>query len=149
MVEITKFTKDYSMALTLMMAEFYDSDAVMHEVDSDNFEKTINMLIHGTPFQDCFVFVEDGRAVGYALIAITYSNEAGGMVAWLDEFFINDDMRGKGIGKKFLEFMKGQYGEFGRFRLEVEDGNDKAEALYKMFGYQVMPYKQMYQELKK
>lgn len=148
LIEIKTFEKKYQQDLKTMMAQFYSSDAVMHTVDPKYFDLTINLLLQKTPFQQCFVCTYDDNVVGYALIAITYSNEAGGMVAWLDELFIDSAKRGQGIGKLFLSFMQQEYKDFGRFRLEVEDDNERAKSLYRSFGYEMLPYQQMYRELK-
>lgn len=146
-MEIIQFEQQYSQILKSMMSAFYNSDAVMHAIDENNFEKTIQILCDKSPLQECFLFMSGVEAVGYALVAITYSNEAGGRVAWLDELYVASSHRGHGCGKMFLNFMNNHYADFARFRLEIEHSNYRAEALYNSIGYENLPYKQLYQEI--
>lgn len=81
--------------------------------------------------------------VGYFLIAITWSNEAGGMVIWLEELFFKETSRGKGYGTQVFAWVEKEYPNAKRFRLEVTEENERAIALYKKLGYRELPYCQM------
>lgn len=141
---IIEYQEHYASQLKNLMIEFYNSPAVMHSVDSQHFNMTIDLLNSQSPFQECFLFLDNDNVIGYALVAVTYSNEAGGMVAWLDEFYIMSEFRGKGIGGKFLEYVDNRYGNFARIRLEIDSDNTKAERLYISNGYKLLPYKQLF-----
>ena len=87
---------------------------------------------------------------GYGLVSLTYSNEAGGLVVWLEELYIRDFARGFGLGTELIGYIENQYRDQAvRFRLEVEEENHAAVRLYRRKGYTSLPYAQMVKELPK
>ena len=136
------------LTLIDLMNEFYHSPAVLHPVPEDNFYKTADLILAGTPYADAYLFEVDGQIAGYALTAKTYSNEAGGLVLWLEEVYIRPTFQGRGIGGRFLQFLSEEYPEeVARLRLEVAEGNDGATRLYRRAGYQDFEYHQMIRDL--
>ena len=70
--------------------------------------------------------------------------EAGGLTVWLDEFYVREKYRGKGLGKSFLDFFLEIYsGKAARLRLETEPDNKRAAALYASYGFTPLDYRQM------
>lgn len=127
-----------------MSEEFYATDAVLHPVPKRNFEKTFDLLLTGSRYADAYLAEEDGKTVGYALLAFTWSNEAGGMVVWGEELYIRPPYRGKGIGNAVISRIFKDYGDKAvRFRLETEDSNTGARRLYQRIGFHDLPYRQM------
>lgn len=83
-------------------------------------------------------------------MSLTYSNEAGGLVVWLEELYIRDFARGFGLGTELIGYIENQYRDRAvRFRLEVEEENHAAVRLYRRKGYTSLPYAQMVKELPK
>ena len=126
-----------------MCRKFYDSDAVLEPVSDENFRKTFDLLLAGTPFASAFVFEEGEEVVGYALLARTWSQEAGGEVIWIEEIMVLPEFRGMGLGTEFFAFLEQRYPQVRRFRLEVEDENEGAVRLYQNLGFSWFDYKQM------
>ncbi len=127
-----------------MAKKFYDSDVVLSPVPAKNLEKTFSLLIEGSPFADAFIFEEEENIIGYALLARTWSQEAGGEVIWIEEIYLEPAARGKGYGSAFFHFLKEKYAPCAkRFRLEVEKENEGAVSLYKRLGFDFFPYDQM------
>ncbi|HEX3018332.1 MAG TPA: GNAT family N-acetyltransferase [Caproicibacter sp.] len=127
-----------------MSKDFYHSDAVLGPIPGGNFEKTFQVLLSGSPFADAYIAEKDGAAAGYILLAVTWSNEAGGMAVWLEEIYVRPEFRNTGLGGQMIREVLEKYGEkTARFRLEIEDSNTGAKRLYKRIGFEELPYRQM------
>ena len=81
---------------------------------------------------------------GFALLALTYSNEAGGIVVWLEEIYVKPEHRCKGITGEFFKFIEKEYADVARIRLETEPDNERAVRLYERNGFTKLGYSQMY-----
>lgn len=76
---------------------FYKTPACDHEIPQQNAERTFELLLHGTPYADCLIAEdENGQPCAYCLLALTWSNEAGGLCVWLEEIMVDDERRGQG-----------------------------------------------------
>ncbi len=122
-----------------MATDFYSSPAVLHSIPQKHIEDTAKTVLCGTPFADIYVFEEAGCLVGYGLLALTHSQEAGGTVCWLEEIYTKPAVRGKGVGGAFIEFIKENV-PAARYRLEVEPDNMRVKALYRRHGFSEMGY---------
>jgi ribosomal protein S18 acetylase RimI-like enzyme len=77
------------------------------------------------------------EAIGYAVLTLGYSLEFGGRFWLLDELFIRDEQRGRGVGGQVLRRIE----EAGRalglhaIRLEVSRTNGRAQDLYRRAGF--------------
>ena len=75
-------------------AAFYRSSACDHAIPPQNAERTFELLLHGTPYADCLIAEDDdGAPCAYLLLALTWSNEAGGLCVWLDELMVDETVR--------------------------------------------------------
>ena len=134
--------KDRELYLQLT-EEFYHSAAVLHAVPRTYMEKTFEEITSSGVYAEGF-FICDGEEVcGFALISKSFSQEVGGKVVWLEEIYLRENSRGKGLGKEFFSFFKKKYASAWRLRLEVEPDNVKAQKLYESLGFQELGYKQM------
>ena len=83
----------------------------------------------------------EGQPVGYLVLTICYSLEFHGRFVLLDELFVAEPYRGRGIGAQALAFA----GEFCRIqglraiRLETAWQNSRAIELYRRAGFEVDP----------
>ena len=126
---IREFTSQDRKLYVEMASEFYHSPAVLHPVPDAFFER--------------------GEPAGYGLTAKTFSQEAGGYVIWLEELYIREQFRSRGLGSEFFAYVEKKYaGQAARFRLEVEEDNVRAISLYKRLGYEVLDYTQMIKEIR-
>lgn len=133
-----------------MAHEFYHSPAVLHSVPDAYFAHTFDEYLNHEAYVGCYILECDGEYAGYGLTAKTFSQEAGGYVYWLEELYVREAYRSKGFGSEFFRYMEEQREEgVTRFRLEVEDDNVRASALYKRLGYEYLEYRQMIKEFQK
>ena len=78
-----------------------------------------------------------GEAVGYVALCFGYSIEFRGRDAFVDEFFLVDSARGKGLGSRALERVKAEARALGiaALHLEVARDNARARRLYEQWGF--------------
>ena len=122
--------------------EFYNSDAVIKPVPQHYFENTFQEMMRSNVYAEGFLLMADGTVQGYALIAKTFSQEAGGLAVWIEELYVREKYRSRGLGSEFFEFVQREI-PAARYRLEVEPENERAVALYRRKGFEVLPYRQM------
>ena len=139
---IRRYEASDRRTVTEMLDEFYHSPAVLHPIPRAHFEKTLNAAEAGNPCVRLYVIESGGRPAGYALLALTFSNEAGGDVVWLDEIYIRPEFQGKGLGNEFFDFFEKEFASAARLRLEVEADNDGAVRLYERRGFRPLEYVQ-------
>ncbi len=140
------FNGDRELFIALVR-EFYRSEAVIHAIPEESIEATFCELMRSDEYAECFILELGGNAAGYALIAKTFSQEAGGKVAWIEELYVRPEFRGMGLGSAFLREFENLSKDVKRLRLEIEPANARAEELYKRCGFSALGYKQMYKEL--
>ena len=130
-----------------MAHDFYHSPAVLYPIPDSYIERTFEDCMNGGTYALGYILESEGQTAGYGLVAKTFSQEAGGYVYWLEELYILDDYRSKGLGSEFFAYVE-EHKEEGvtRFRLEVEDDNVRAAALYERLGYKPLAYNQMVKE---
>ena len=122
-----------------MATDFYNSSAVLSPVPSAHFELTFEELIKSNTYAEAFIFEEDNEIAGYGLIAKTFSQEAGGIVIWIEEIYVKNEFRNQGIGSEFIEYIK-EHIPAKRYRLETEPENTKAQELYIRHGFEHLEY---------
>jgi acetyltransferase, GNAT family len=78
----------------------------------------------------------------------TYSVEAGGITIWIDELFVLEEYRSKGLGRELFKYIE-ENGDkkLRRIRLEVELENGRAISLYKKMGFEPAPYDGMWKTI--
>lgn len=143
---IRKLEKSDRKLYVEMATEFYSSDAVLHSVPEENFQKTVDEALSSDTYAEIYLFEHEGKTAGYGLTARTFSQEAGGYVVWIEEIYIREEYRSKGIGKEFFSFLHNKEKSAARLRLEVEEENVRAVSLYEELGYEKLDYIQMIKE---
>ena len=125
-----------------MAQNFYNSDAVSHQIPKENFVKAFDAAINKNPFIKLYILESDGTTAGYASIAVTFTTEGGGNTLWLDELYIKPEHRGKGLGRGLIEFLK-KDDDIKRIRLEITPKNERAKKLYVSEGFVPCEYSQL------
>ena len=76
--------------------------------------------------------------VGYIIISLGYSVELGGIEGFVDEFFIREKVRGRGMGSEVLTTLLPALKDHGikALHLEVARENESAQRLYKRAGFE-------------
>ena len=129
-----------------MMRGFYASEAVHTNGSEKVFNNDVDACVSDNPFASGYVFTrEDGSICGYSMLAHSYSTEYGRPVIWIEDLFIEDDARHKGLSDMLFDLVKEKYPDHIH-RLEVEETNLRAIRTYKKNGFTTLPYAEMIRE---
>ena len=139
---IRNMTAADKSAVLDMMRTFYASPAVLSNGSEEIFENDIENCINDCPYLEGYVFTADETLQGYAMIAKSYSTEFGKPCIWIEDLYVQETFRGRGIGSAFLTFIAEKYPNC-LLRLEVEEENEKAIRAYEKNGFSVLPYMEM------
>jgi GNAT superfamily N-acetyltransferase len=84
------------------------------------------------------ICVNESDAVGYVVLAFGYSLEFDGRDAFVDELFVLEQHRGRGLGGRALRFVEETCASLGvrALHLEVDRGNARAQAVYRKAGFE-------------
>ncbi len=129
-------------AVINMMRGFYASDAVLTNGSDEIFFSDANECVSDSPYLEGYVFENENGIQGYAMCAKSFSTEFGKRCIWIEDLFIKEEYRGKGIGSEFLSFISDKYSQCV-IRLEAEAENERALHVYEKAGFEVLPYTEM------
>lgn len=122
-----------------MMRVFYTSPAVLSNGSEEIFLNDIENCVNENPYLEGYVFEDGGEILGYSMIAKSFSTEFGKPCMWIEDIYLKEEHRGRGIATEFFKFIEEKY--TGRiFRLEAESENERAIKVYEKCGFEVLPY---------
>lgn len=147
MITIRKMVEKDTEEVFGMMRVFYNSDAVFHTSSDAVLMRDIADCVSDMPFVEGFIFEVDGNIAGYAMTALSYTTEYGGISVWVEDIYLKPEYRKLGISSKFFRYIEELYPRAVRFKLEVEQENEIAIASYKKNGYEISPYFEMTKEM--
>ena len=145
---IRKFVPEDREDYIRFSTEFYNSSAVDKPVPREHFEQGFDEMMRSDVYVQGYMLVCDGNNVGYCVTMKTYSVEAGGITIWIDELFVLEEYRSKGLGRELCKYIE-ENGDkkLRRIRLEVELENGRAISLYKKMGFEPAPYDGMWKTI--
>lgn len=108
------------------------------EQDNDTRQRALTPLLEGSPHGAIWMIGPRVAPVGYIAVSFGWSIEFGGLDAFLDEFFVRERVRGRGMGSEALASLVRALSEqgVGAMHLEVDQSNDSARNLYGRIGFQ-------------
>lgn len=139
---IRKFVEEDRFEILSMMKIFYSSDAVFTNGSDEIFECDFNVCVQNSPFVEGYVLTDNGKILGYAMLAKSFSTEFGKPCIWLEDLYLKPDFRGKGIIPQVIKYFEDNYKDCV-LRLEVEDENSHAVHVYEKAGFSRLPYVEM------
>lgn len=116
--------------ITSMMQDFYAIDN--YPINIEVSKKLFQEFISDENLGKAWLIYDDSEIVGYVILTFIFSFEYGGKIAFLDELYLKEIARGKGIGKQTIQFIKEQalLLNVKLLYLEVENHNENAQKLY-------------------
>ena len=145
---IRKFVPEDREDYIRFSTEFYNSSAMDKPVPREHFEQGFDEMMRSDVYVQGYMLVCDGNNVGYCVTMKTYSVEAGGITIWIDELFVLEEYRAKGLGRELFKYIEDNGDKkLRRVRLEVELENGRAISLYKKMGFEPAPYDGMWKTI--
>jgi len=113
-----------------MMQDFYAIDG--YPIDVDVSRKLFLEFIADEKLGKAWLVYFEDEIVGYVILTFVFSFEYKGTIAFLDELYLNEKSRGKGIGKQVVDFIHREAIALSLkiIYLEVEGHNEMAQKLY-------------------
>ena len=117
------------------MREFYELDHVT--LDEQAARSALQLILSNDSFGKVWLIQVDGNPIGYIVLTLGFSLEFQGRDAFIDEIYIRAAHRGRGIGRRAIEFVEGACCSLGvrALHLEVERENKSAQAMYRKVGF--------------
>jgi ribosomal protein S18 acetylase RimI-like enzyme len=108
-----------------------------HPEEPEIVAASLDIALRGDPSIAMMLLLCDGEPCGYCALTIGFSVEAGGHDAFVDELYVEESFRGRGIGTQALAMAEEECRRRGvrRLNLEVERHNPRAKALYERVGF--------------
>ena len=137
-----KLNIDFQPAVSADLPKITEMTGKLYANDNTEFIETdvtnaLKVLINNERFGAVFLIHCNNELAGYISITAFFSIEFKGETAFIDELYIEDTFRGKGIGAKAVDFAL-KYAEgkgYKALRLEVEHLNQTAYKLYTKKGF--------------
>lgn len=137
MIEFKHITTADIETIVSLMEKFYAIDN--YPIKSDVSKALFEEFISNKNLGKAWLIVSDNEIVGYLILTFVFSFEYQGKIAFLDELYITEKARGKGIGSRAIEFIKDESHKLSLklIYLEVEPHNKKAQNLYIASGFEM------------
>jgi GNAT superfamily N-acetyltransferase len=118
-----------------MMREYYAYDG--HAYDGARARVALLTFLREPSFGRARIICDAETPVGYIVLTFGYSLEYLGRDAFIDEFYLRESYRGRGWGRKTLEFVENEAraSEVRSIHLEVVRANTTAKEVYRRAGY--------------
>lgn len=129
-------TSDDIETLIVMMRDLYAHDGLTF--DEAIARRALLGVIGDDTLGRVFLVLSANEVAGYAVLTFGYSLEFHGRDAFVDELYLRDEYRGRGIGKRALQFLTEVCAAEGvnALHLEVERENTSAQTVYRKFGFE-------------
>jgi GNAT superfamily N-acetyltransferase len=109
---------------------------ITREMTAEKFDRTFWEFTNKPEKGRIVVFERDNLVVGYAIIVFYWSNEYGGDFIEVDELFVREDDRCKGIATTFFDWLeKTWHKKIVALSLQTTPANDRALTLYQRLGF--------------
>jgi ribosomal protein S18 acetylase RimI-like enzyme len=134
-IEFHRATRGDAEELLPMMRGLYEHDRL--PFDEAAARDAPERLLADERLGGVWLVRSGAETLGYLVLTLGYSLEFRGRDAFLDELYLRPEARGRGAGRKALEFAEGVCRALGvrALHLEVERANTGAQALYRKYGF--------------
>ncbi|WP_224824587.1 N-acetyltransferase [Cognatishimia sp. MH4019] len=127
---------DDAARILLLMAQFHAHHGL--DYSDDHRAAALDPLLNGSPLGVAYLIGPQKAPIGYVILSFGWSIAMGGMDGFIDEIYIRESVRGRGIGSEVLiELPKALAGVgLKALHLEVQKDNTRAQDLYRRLGFE-------------
>lgn len=141
-MKLEAMREEHREEVLAMMRVFYASPAVSTNGSEEIFRADVDACLSDDPYLEGYVLTENGRLLGYTMLARSFSTEFGKHCVWIEDLYLKPEYREKGRGSAALEAIRKLHPET-LLRLEVERENSRAVHVYRKSGFGELPYLEM------
>ena len=107
------------------------------EMSEPVVRKAVAPLLGGSDHGRIWLVHHEGQCAGYIALCLGYSVEFAGREAFIDELYLHEPYRGRGIGRAAIEEVVRHAAALGvrAIHLEVAQGNATAQRFYSAMGF--------------
>lgn len=122
-------------AIVAMMRDYYAEDD--YHFNEGDARAALLQLIRRDAAGRLWTAHVDGNTVGYLAVTLGFSLEYRGRDAFLDELYVSEPYRGRGLGREALRIAEQYCRDAGvkALHLEVERHRESARILYERHGF--------------
>ncbi|PRZ25088.1 GNAT family N-acetyltransferase [Flavobacterium granuli] len=120
-----------------LMQQFYAIDN--YPIDKETSKSLFKEFITNENLGKAWLILSENEIVGYVILTFVFSFEYQGKIAFLDELYLTEKARGKGIGSKTIAFIldESKKAALKLIYLEIENHNQNAQKLYLANGFEL------------
>jgi len=135
-IEIRRATEQHINTLLPFIARYHAFEGI-EQLDTAR-RSAVETLVRHEQFGGIWLVYHDTLPIGYIALCKGFSIEFAGFDAFIDEFYIDEGYRGKGVGRQVLEHMPAVARQLGirALHLEVARDNTTAKRLYSSLGFE-------------
>lgn len=131
------FAGEDFLVLKDMVCGLYAEDPEGLPITEEKIAATVNECLC-FPEKVQIIMIRCGDSIiGYGLLLFSWSNEYGGEVVHIDELYVKQGWRGRGVGARFIDYVLEEYKGAALFEVEVTPSNERALRFYAGKGFKV------------
>lgn len=134
-MEIRLATSDQRETIIEMINELWTYDDIVAE--RDNINRAVDLIFSQPSLAEIHLLYEGDEVAGYFILVTSFSIEYGGLYVILDELFVREPFRRRGLGRQIINFVLDRCREQGWLAIEAmaDEKNKMAQYFYGSHGF--------------
>jgi len=107
----------------------------VQDIDDEKNREHVTHILNNSKAGEIFVYTIDNQEVGFATLYYTFASTISSKIAILNDIYVTEECRGKGIGKKLLDYVicHCKESDVESLRWMTQESNTSAQLLYKNY----------------
>ena len=134
-MEIKLATPDQRETIIEMINELWTYDDVATE--RDNISRAVDLIFSQPGLAEIHLLYEGDKVAGYFILVPSFSIEYGGLYVILDELFVREPFRRRGLGRQIINFVLDYCRQQGWLAIEAiaDEENKVVQHFYGSHGF--------------